>query len=71
MSCSSSIWRQDLNPRPLKHESSPISTRPGLPPYFPSLVLAAAAAPLSRRLLKTFLMKSRFPQIKKLKSSLF
>ena len=24
------IW--DLNPRPFKHESSPITTRPGLPP---------------------------------------
>ena len=27
------IQRQDLNRRPLKHESSPITTRPGLPPY--------------------------------------
>ena len=26
------IWRRDLNPRPLKHESSPITTIPGLPP---------------------------------------
>ena len=32
MSCPSSIRRQDLNPRPLKHESSPITTIPGLPP---------------------------------------
>ena len=30
--CPSSIWRQDLNPRPLEHVSSPITTRPGLPP---------------------------------------
>ena len=28
----SSIWGQDSNPRPLKHESSPITTRPALPP---------------------------------------
>ena len=26
----SSIWRQDSNPHPLKHELSPITTRPGL-----------------------------------------
>ena len=31
MSCPSSIWGRDLNPQPLKHESSPITTRPGLP----------------------------------------
>ena len=24
--------RRDSNPRPLEHESSPITTRPGLPP---------------------------------------
>ena len=28
----SSIWRRDSNPQPLNHESSPITTRPGLPP---------------------------------------
>ena len=28
----SSIQRRDLNPRPLEHESPPITTRPGLPP---------------------------------------
>ena len=27
-----SIGRRDSNPRPLEHESSPITTRPGLPP---------------------------------------
>ena len=32
MSCPSGIWHWDLNPQPLKHESSPITTRPGLPP---------------------------------------
>ena len=32
LSCPSSIQCQDLNPRPLKHESSPIITRRGLPP---------------------------------------
>ena len=26
------VWPRDLNPWPLKHESSPITTRPGLPP---------------------------------------
>ena len=31
--CPSSIWRWDSNPRPLKHELSPITTRPGLLPY--------------------------------------
>ena len=30
--CPSSIRRRDSNPQPLKHESLPISTRPGLPP---------------------------------------
>ena len=33
-SCPSSIWRLDLNPRPLEHELSPITTRPGLPLCF-------------------------------------
>ena len=32
MSCPFSIRRRDLNPQPLKHELSPITTRPGLPP---------------------------------------
>ena len=32
MSCPSSIRRQDSNPRPLERESTPITTRPGLPP---------------------------------------
>ena len=30
--CPSSIWRWDLNPQPFEHESSPITTRPGLLP---------------------------------------
>ena len=30
--CPFSIWRRDSNPRPLEHESQPITTRPGLPP---------------------------------------
>ena len=30
--CRSSKWHLDLNPRPLEHESPPITTRPGLPP---------------------------------------
>ena len=34
MSCLSSIRRWDSNPQPLEHESSPITTRPGLPPHF-------------------------------------
>ena len=32
--CPSSIWCQDSNPRPFTHESSPITTRPGLPPPY-------------------------------------
>ena len=32
MSCPSSIQHQESNPRPLRHELSPITTRPGLPP---------------------------------------
>ena len=28
----STIWSRDSNPQPYKHESSPINTRPGLPP---------------------------------------
>ena len=31
--CPSSIWCRDLNSWPLKHESPPITTRPGLPPF--------------------------------------
>ena len=31
--CPPSIWSWDSNPRPLEHESSPITTRPGLPLY--------------------------------------
>ena len=31
--CPSSIWCRDWNSRPLEHESPPIITRPGLPPY--------------------------------------
>ena len=30
--CPSSIWHRDSNPRPSERESSPITTRPGLPP---------------------------------------
>ena len=30
--CPSSIQRWDLNPQPFEHDSSPINTRPGLPP---------------------------------------
>ena len=29
-----SVWCQDSNSQPFKHELSPITTRPGLPPYF-------------------------------------
>ena len=32
--CPSSIWCQDSNPRPLEHESLPITTRPGIPPNY-------------------------------------
>ena len=32
MSCPSSIQCRDMNPQPLKHESSPITSRPRLPP---------------------------------------
>ena len=31
--CPSNMGRRDSNPRPLKHELSPITTRPGLLPY--------------------------------------
>ena len=31
--CTSSIWQWDSNPRPFEQESSPITTRPGLPPF--------------------------------------
>ena len=30
--CPSSIQRRDSNPQPFEHETSPITTRPGLPP---------------------------------------
>ena len=32
--CPSSIWALDLNPRPLEHELSNITTRPGLTVFF-------------------------------------
>ena len=32
MSIPSSLWHLDSNPRPLDHESSPITTRPGFTP---------------------------------------
>ena len=32
MSIPSSLWHRDSNPRPLDHESSPITTRPGFTP---------------------------------------
>ena len=41
MSCPSSIWRWDSNPRPLKHESSPITTRPGLPNFQPPSLIVS------------------------------
>ena len=42
--CPSSIQRRYLNPRPLEHESSPITTRPGLHPSFHYVKLAKVAA---------------------------
>ena len=35
--CPSSIRRWDSNPRPLERESTPITTRPGLPPIYETL----------------------------------
>ena len=32
--CPSSIWCRDSNPRPSERESLPITTRPGLPPFY-------------------------------------
>ena len=37
--CSSSLQCRDSNPRPSKNESSPITTRPGLPPLGPIFLL--------------------------------
>ena len=45
MSCPSSIQHLDLNPQPLEHESSPITTRPGLPPIFLSLFVFVNSMP--------------------------
>ena len=54
MSCPSSIWRQDSNPRPLERESTPITTRPGLPPLnsfiYLTLGLLVLAAYIARYL---------------------
>ena len=36
--CTSSKWHRDSNPQPFKRESTPITTRPGLPPYFKYLL---------------------------------
>ena len=38
--CPSSIQYWDSNPRPLEHESSPITTRPGLRPWIEFLLAA-------------------------------
>ena len=46
--CPSSILRLDLNPRPLEHVSSPITTRPWLPPYIAFFVDALNAQGLIR-----------------------
>ena len=42
--CPSSIQCRDLNPRPFEHESSPITTRPGLPPTICHMLLCQNAA---------------------------
>ena len=39
---------QDSNPQPLKHESSPITTRPGLPPYALSIFLFLFSVPAEK-----------------------
>ena len=48
--CLSRIWCWDSNPRPLVHESSHITTRPGLPPKIElmSFLLLEQDAPFSR-----------------------
>ena len=51
--CPSSIRRRDSNPRPFEHESSPLTTRPGLPPsphlFCTSLVFLVLALSISER----------------------
>ena len=37
--CPSSKWCWDLNPQPLDHESPPITTLPGFPPFVYSFIL--------------------------------
>ena len=41
--CPSSIWCRDSNPRPLEHESLPITTRSGLPPQYSGLLYSFAS----------------------------
>ena len=41
MTCPSSIRHRDSNPRPFAREPPPITTRPGLPPFFDETLLRA------------------------------
>ena len=49
----SSKWRWDLNTRPLEHESPPITTRPGLPPYMLKFCQSVEISPNLVTLIKT------------------
>ena len=44
MSSPSSMWSRDSNPQPLKHESSPITTGPGLQPKWSNVSFDYLAA---------------------------
>ena len=60
--CPSSIQRQD--PRPRKHESSPITTRPGIPPYtavFKVMLITNLASSVDPPILPFFIPKVRIP----------
>ena len=59
--CPSSIWCWDWNPRPFEHESSPITTRPGLPPFHVKLLKKPFAN--TRSSYFSFLTDYPFPKI--------
>ena len=60
--CPSSIRRRDSNPRPFKHELSPITTRPGLPPLlcFKCITLSLIGKRIGRgNIFLTFVIRLR------------
>ena len=66
MSCPSGLWCWDSNPRPLEHDSSPIITRPVLPPVQNVIPTVSSTQQLSRKMQKMrtnrFMRRRDFPE---------